>query len=67
MSKTVNIDGVNYSVKSCEECLFYDYGDDGFGDHCQYPENPSKLEESGAWGMHGKGIAEDCPLKGEKE
>lgn len=67
MSKIVNIDGVNYSIKSCEECPFYDYGDDGCMDHCQYPKYQSKLEEAGVWGMYGKGIAKDCPLKEAKE
>ena len=62
MIKSVNIDGKDYLIRSCEECPFYDYGDDGCGDHCQYPENPSKLEESSTWGMHGQNIAKDCPL-----
>ena len=62
MIKSVNIDGKDYIVKSCYECPFYDYGDEGCDDYCQYPENPSKLEESGTWGMYNKGIAEDCPL-----
>ena len=60
MIKSVNIDGKDYIIRSCEECPFYDWGDGGYDDHCQYPENPSKLEESSTWGM--KDIAKDCPL-----
>ena len=67
MIKSVNIDGKDYIVKSCYECPFYDYGDEGCDDYCQYPENPSKLEESGSWGMYDKGIAKDCPLGLVKE
>lgn len=67
MIKSVNIDGKDYIIRSCEECPFYDWGDEGYGDHCQYPENPSKLEESGSWGMPSHSIAKDCPLGLVKE
>lgn len=67
MSKTVNIDGNTYSIKECCKCPFYDDGDDGCGAECQYPVNPSKLEDAGFWGMCSGEIAKDCPLKEGKE
>ena len=60
MIKSVSIDGESYVIRECGKCPFYNYGDDGCGDRCQYPKNPSKLEGSGVWGM--EGIAGDCPL-----
>ena len=65
MNKTVNIDGREYIIESCECCPFYDWGDEGYHDHCQYPVNPSTLKEHTAWGMDC--IAEDCPLRDAKE
>ena len=58
MIKSVDIDGKNYIIRSCEECPFYDGGDGGYGDHCQYPVNPSKLKDT----TSREDIAEDCPL-----
>ena len=62
MIKSVNIDGTDYIIRECCSCPFYDNGDDGYGAECQYPVNPSKLEEMSSWGMCSGQIAKDCPL-----
>lgn len=60
MVKTVNIDWKDYLIRSCDSCPFYDNGDGGYGNHCQYPVNPAKSLSlySETW----KKVAEDCPL-----
>ena len=67
MIKSVNIDGKDYLIRSCYECPFYDNGDDSWGCHCQYPENPSVKVEAGDFQPYMDELADDCPLSLVKE
>ena len=60
MNKTVNIDGKEYIIESCECCPFYDDGDGGYGSQCQYPISPSAIVRTD---FNSEKIAEDCPLR----
>lgn len=55
------IDGIYVEVRKCELCPFYDSGDEGFGDCCNYPQNHAQFYSAN---MLAKGrVAEDCPLR----
>lgn len=60
--RITNIDGKEYTIDGCCDCPFYDNGDNGYGDHCQYPEKPSE---------HPAELCltppDDCPLRKSQE
>ena len=56
MIRSVNIDGEDYLVKSCEECPFYS---EALGDeYCSYPKGP----HTRSLNSHGPYLEENCPL-----
>lgn len=62
MSKRyTQIDGIYVEVDCCDSCPFYDGGDDGYADHCQYPNN--KASFCSAYRYSEPDVAEDCPLR----
>lgn len=62
--RVVTIDGRDYTVESCRECMFSDGGDDGYGCHCNHPLIVDPWSMPGfedAW-YYGN-ICQSCPLR----
>ena len=64
MTKRVTIiDGKKIIVERCGDCPFYDGGDDGYGEHCNYPGgNRYPWENDRIFHYSEDGVGEDCPL-----
>ena len=68
MTRYVEIDGCQYSVGSCSDCLFYDRGGNGHRDACKHPLMPKNHV---AWDDKAydrrNGVCYVCPLNETKQ
>lgn len=58
MKKMTVIDGIKVIVTTCGNCPFYDGGDDGWNNMCNYPKHNIELED-----YHYDSMDKNCPLK----
>ncbi len=66
-TRYVIIDGETVVLDRCSDCPVCDHGDDGWGECCNYPVNPSKLKfgpRGYPWSWNSEpGFPDDCPLR----
>jgi hypothetical protein len=61
MTRVVNVDGKNYTIEECMDCIFYHDGGPERA-YCNYPARRPRRFEGGP-GPFIDGIVDTCPLK----